>query len=118
MSFIGFPLRIQNGFLSRSGEVEAILALLRLMASTPAGSWRGCTDFGVRDLFEGARTQPDAPKIAAEKMNRALQDLEIKSYRVDAIVPEPSTDRDVDSYMVTIVSAADDTRSYSALLNP
>jgi hypothetical protein len=117
MSFIAFPLRFQNAFLLRTGEVESVVALIRLMAATPAGSWGGCSLFGVRDIFEGARTQPDAARIAAEQMNRAFEDLEIKSYRVEAITKEPATQRDVDSYVVTIVSTRDASKSYSIALN-
>jgi hypothetical protein len=117
MSFISFPLRFQNAFLQRTGEVESVVALIRLMAATPLGSWAGCSEFGVRDIFEGARTQPDAARIAAEHMNRALEDLEIKSYRVGAITKEPATERDVDSYVVTIVSTVDESKTYSIALN-
>jgi hypothetical protein len=116
MSFIAFPLRFQNAFLQRTGEVESVVALVRLMAATPSGSWGGCPEFGVRDVFENARTQPDAAKIAAERMNRALEDLEIKSYRVEGIIKEPATDRDVDSYVVTIISTADESKLYSIAL--
>src|SRR5262249_6771466 len=118
MSFIAFPLRFQNAFLQRTGEVESVVALVRLMASTPSGSWGGCSDFGVRDIFEGARIQPEAPRIAAEKMNRALEDLEIKSYRIAGIVKEPATERDVDVYTVMIVSTADESKSYPIALHP
>jgi hypothetical protein len=118
MSFIAFPLRFQNAFLQRTGEVESVIALIRLMAATPSGSWAGCSDFGVRDVFEGARMQPDAARVAAEKMNRALEELEIRSFRIAGIVKEPATERDVDSYTVMIVSTADESKSYSIALNP
>src|SRR6201996_1165938 len=117
MSFIAFPLRFQNAFLQRTGEVESVLALIRLMATTPLGSWAGCPAFGVRDIFENARTQPDTARIATEQMNRALTDLDIKSYKVGAITKEPATERDVDSYVVTIVSTTDESKSYSIALN-
>lgn len=117
MSFISFPLRFQNAFLVRTGEVESVVALIRLMAATPSGSWGGASEFGVRDIFEGARTQPDAARIAMEQMNRALEDLEIKSYRVEGIAKEPATERDVDSYVVTIVSTTDESKAYSIALN-
>jgi hypothetical protein len=118
MSFISFPLRFQNAFLMRTGEVESVVALIRLMAATPSGSWGGCSEFGVRDIFEDARTQPDAAKIAAEQMNCALEDLEIRSYRVEVITKEPAAERDVDSYVVTIVSTTDGSKTYSIALNP
>jgi hypothetical protein len=55
MSFLAFPLRLQNSFLLRTGEVEAVLGLIRMMAATPGGSWVGSRHFGVRDIFESAR---------------------------------------------------------------
>jgi hypothetical protein len=118
MSFIAFPLRFHSGFLRRTGEVESIVGLLRLMAQTPGGSWHGSADFGVRDIFERARIQQDAPKIATERINRALIDLGITGYRVESIAKEVSLNRDVDSYLVTIVSTVDGSRSYSMALNP
>ena len=118
MSFISFPLRFQNGFLRRTSEAEAILALLRLMATTPGGSWPGSKSFGVRDLFEEARTHPDAPKTAMERMNSVLVDLGITGYRVESIVKEASSNRDIDSYAVTIVSTVESSRTYSMALTP
>jgi hypothetical protein len=118
MSFIAFPLRFNNSFLRRTGEVESILTLLRLMAGTPGGSWVGSANFGVRDLFEKARTQPDAPKIATERMNRALIDLGIADYRVENIVKEVSSNRDVDEYVVILVSTVEESKTYSMALNP
>ena len=94
------------------------MCLLRLMAGTPGGSWPGSVNFGVRDLFEGARTHPDAPKQATERINRALIDLGITGYRVENIAKEVSSTRDIDSYLVTIVSAVDGFRTYSMALNP
>ena len=116
MSFIAFPLRFHNGFLRRTSEVESIVGLLRLMAGTPGGSWLGSANFGVRDIFEGARTHPGATKDAMERMNRALTDLGITGYRVENIAKEVSSTRDVDSYLVTIVSTADGTKTYSMAL--
>ena len=118
MSFIAFPLRFHDGFLRRTSEVESIMGLLRFMAGTPGGSWQGSANFGVRDVFEGARTHPAAPKEAMERINRALIDLGITGYRVENITKEVSSTRDVDSYLVTIVSTVDGSRSYSMALNP
>lgn len=118
MSFISFPLRFQNGFLRRTGEAEAILGFLRLMATTPGHSWQGSECFGVRDIFEKARTQPDAQKDAMERMNRALSDLGITGYRVDNITKEVSSNRDVDSYVVSIVSTVEPSKTYSVALTP
>jgi len=118
MSFLAFPLRFHNSFLRRTSEAESIIGLLRLMAGTPGGSWPGSANFGVRDIFETARMQPDAPKIATERMNRALLDLGITGYRVESIMKEVSSDRDVDGYVVTIASTVEGCKTYSMALNP
>jgi hypothetical protein len=118
MSFIAFPLRLENDFLRRTGEVEAVLTLIRLMAATPGGSWSGSRNFGVRDLFEGARTNPNAARQAAERMNRALNDLYITGYRVESIMKEAPSVQDVDTYVVTLVSTVDESRTYSVALSP
>src|SRR5215831_1953528 len=118
MSFISFPLRFQNGFLRRTSEADAILGLLRLMATTPGGSWRGSDSFGVRDVFERARTHPDAPKTAMERMNSVLVDLGITGYRVESIVTEAASNRDIDNYVVTIMSTVESSRTYSMALTP
>jgi hypothetical protein len=118
MSFIAFPLRFHQSFLRRTGEAESVMSLLRLMAGTPGGSWPGSAHFGVRDIFEKARTQPDAPKIATERMNRALIDLGIADYRVESVVKDVSSNRDVDEYVVTIVSTVEGAKTYSMALNP
>jgi len=118
MSFISFPLRFRQGFLRRTSEAEAIVNLLRLMATTPGGSWAGSANFGVRDIFEQVRVQADAHKIAMERMNRALIDLGITGYRVDSIEKEAASNRDVDQYVVTIVSTVESSKTYSGALIP
>ncbi len=107
--FIAFPLRLENAFLRRCEEPEAILALVRVMAGTPNGSWPACPHFGVRDFFEQARLKPDLPRQAAQEMNRALEDLGITHYKVQAIVTEPRANRDIDSYEVTLVDSSGET---------
>jgi hypothetical protein len=100
-------LRLRNAFLARTSEVEAVLAVIRIMASTPNGSWAGCAHFGIRDFFEQARTHPELPQRAIDEANLALQDLGITQYRIESIVKERQADRDVDSYAVTLASADD-----------
>lgn len=118
MSFIDFPLRLENDFLRRTDEVQAVITLIRLMAATPGGSWKGGRNFGVRDIFEGARTNPNAARDAADRMNRALNDLYITSYRVGSILREAPSNPDVDSYVVTLVSTVDESRMYPVALSP
>jgi hypothetical protein len=118
MSFIAFPLRLENNFLGRTDEVQAVITLMKLMAATPGGSWKGSRNFGVRDIFESARTNPNAARDAAERMNRALSDLYITSYRVASILKEAPSSPDVDTYVVKLVSTADESRTYSVALSP
>jgi hypothetical protein len=105
MSFIAFPLRLNKSFLQRCDEVDAILALIRVMAVTPNGSWAGSRHFGLRDLFEQARMHPELPAQAVQEVNRALEDLGITHYRVQAIVKDPQAKQDEDSYTVTLISS-------------
>lgn len=105
-SFIACPLRFRGVFLRRTGEDEAVLHLLRVMAATPHGSWPACPHFGIRDLFEQARMRPELPQIAVQEANLALQDLGVTNYRVAAIAKEAPANRDTDSYVVTIASTA------------
>jgi len=116
MSFISFPLRLHNGFLRRTSEAEAVMGLLRQMAATPGGSWPGSANFGVRDIFEKARTQAEAQREAMERMNHALIDIGITAYRVESIAKEASSSQDINSYLVTIVSTVDLSRTYSIAL--
>ena len=51
-------------------------------------------------------------------MNRALIDLGIADYRVENIVKEVSSNRDVDEYVVILVSTVEGSKTYSMALNP
>lgn len=107
ISFIEFPLRLEGSFLKRTGEPEAILRFIEMMARTPGGSWPGCRTFGVRQYFEGMRTRPEGLKQAEKAINDTLADLGIRHYRLQSIRRDPSPNADVDVYSVTIVSTAD-----------
>lgn len=106
--FLSFPLRVEEGgFLRRSDRSTAILFLMQLMARTPGGSWRACPNFGLQDLLESARRSADAPRLALERANAALQDLGFSDFTVEEIVREISERRDYDVYAVTLVSGAE-----------
>ncbi len=104
MSFIGFPLRLNKAFLDKCDEREAILRLVRIMATTPNGSWKGGKNFGVRDLFERLDRRQNVPREALEEINKALVDLGITHYRVESLAKEAQAQQDVDSYVVTLAS--------------
>ena len=103
-SFTAFPLRFRDAFLRRTEEVEAIVQLFRVMAVPPHGSWAGCAHFGWRDFFERARVRPELISKAVEEANSALRDLGITHYRVAAITKAGDSQRDIDSYEVSIIS--------------
>lgn len=83
------------------------------MATTPHGSWEGCPHFGFRDFFEQARVKPDLPKLAVQETNLALKDLGITNFQVESIARETQTNRDVDSYTVTLASTVEAGKTFS-----
>ena len=83
------------------------------MANTPHGSWKGCPHFGLRDFFEQARTRPDLPQLAIQEVNLALKDLGITALKIERISKEAQTNRDVDTYEVTVASSAEAGKTYS-----
>ena len=103
MAFIAAPIRLQGGLLKRCDEFEAIRALVQAMARTPSGSWKVSPHFGLRDFLEDARRRPRPIQTFVAELNLALQDLGITRYRVEAATREPSGQRDVDSYVLTLV---------------
>ena len=113
MNFLAFPLRLEGAFLQRTGEPEAVLQLISLMARTPSGSWPGCRTFGVRDLFEGMRLRPERLSHITESINATLIDLGITNFRLGAITKDSPDYSDVDSYSLTIIDTADPGRRYS-----
>jgi hypothetical protein len=76
------------------------------MARTPAAGWAGSSNFGLRDLLEDARRRPVLLPTVVAKLNLAFAELGITSYRVQSIEREPSTQPDVNSYVLTLVPAA------------
>jgi hypothetical protein len=99
--------------LRRTDEVPAVLSLIRVMANTPHGSWKGCPHFGLRNFFEQARARPDLPQAAIQEVNLALADLGITGLRVESITKDEQENRDVDSYSVKIASTTEAGRTYS-----
>ena len=110
---MAFPLRFAGGFLRRSDRAEAVLALVRVMANTPYGSWAGSSHFGLRELLEQSSTRPEKVQVAMEEMNRALEDLGIRDFRVDAITRESAAGAEVGQWTVTLVSTTDPAKTCS-----
>jgi hypothetical protein len=104
MSFLGFPIRLENGFLRRVDEASAVLALIEIMARTPHGSWPGCPHFGLRDYLNGPVHVPEVTRTALVELNRALSDLGIRNYRVDTLVREAPGSTGSAMFAVALVS--------------
>lgn len=115
--FIAFPLRLDNGFLRRTDEAEAVLRFIEMMARTPGGSWAGCPSFGVRHFFENMRMRPEGLRQAEKAINDTLADLGITHYRLKSIQKEPGPNPDVDVYSVTLISTEDPSMSWTARLS-
>lgn len=117
MPYLAFPLRLrEGGALHRTDEPSALLSFLQAMALTPGGSWAACPSFGFRDLLEAGRQRADSPRLAAERANRAFDDLGIEGYRVEEIVKENTQRADFDVYAVTLI-ATGSAETYSTQIN-
>ena len=103
MQSLAFPMRLQeNGLLQRAPQSASVVALLQLMARTPRGSWAGSPVFGLRDLFENSRLRADTARLAMERINEALVDLDLRGYTVSEVVRELSPGRETDTYSIVI----------------
>jgi hypothetical protein len=108
---LAFPIRLQeNGLLRRQDEMASILGLLQVMARTPAVTWAGAPRFGLRDLFEVQRNRADIARIAMQRVNEGFADLGITNYLVTEVVRELSSQREVDTYSITISKANSEER--------
>jgi hypothetical protein len=116
VNFLAFPLRLEGAFLQRTGEPEAVLQLISLMARTPAGSWPGCRTFGVRDVLEGMRLRPERVSHLTDAINTTLTDLGITNFRVGGITKDSGPYEESDVYSLTIVDTADSGRKYTTVV--
>ncbi len=107
MSSLSFPMLLQeNGLLRRTDRSASVLALLQMMARTPAGSWKAYPEFGLRDLFEGGRQRVDVAKVIAERIQANFQSLGVEGYVVTEVIREVSPNQDVDTYSITLENQA------------
>jgi hypothetical protein len=99
--------------LQRCQEPESVIALLRVMANTPYGSWPGCEHFGLRELLEQGAGRPEKVRLAVDEMNRALDDLGISNFLVEGISCETPATEEVKRWVVTLASRTERTKTYS-----
>ena len=104
MSFVAFPLRLENGFLRRVDEPAAILSLLETMARTPHGSWPGNAQFGLRDDLHSS-SRSEGIKAVLDELNRTLADLGIQNYRVESLERDAAAGEGSAVFAITLVSA-------------
>jgi hypothetical protein len=106
---LAFPMRLQsNGLLQRQDAMTSVIALLQVMARTPAGSWAGCPEFGLRDLFEGGRQRIEVGRVAMDRINSVFAELGLDQYTVSDVSRELSAHQDIDTYAITINNVAAD----------
>jgi hypothetical protein len=100
-------MRLQeNGLLQRDDRATSLIALLKIMASTPAGSWAACPNFGLRDLFENSRQRADVAALAIARINETFLELGIENYVVTEVIRELSPGRETDTYSITLENSA------------
>lgn len=100
-------MRLQeNGLLQRDDRATSLIALLKIMATTPAGSWAASPNFGLRDLFENSRQRADVAALAAVRINQTFVELGIENYVVTEVVRELSPGRETDTYTITFENSA------------
>jgi hypothetical protein len=94
---IAFPLRMPRGLLLKTGELDAYLTVIAIMARTPRGSWHGHPLFGFQELFAQVSKERLTPaqrnemtRNAATEINLVLADLGLTRYSVDSIASESS----------------------------
>lgn len=62
------------------------------------------------------RLQPEGLAQATRAINAALENLEIRRYRLDSITREPGANPDVDEYVLTLADNAEPGRTYTRKL--
>lgn len=87
------------------------------MANTPQGSWTGCPDFGLRDLLEQPNTRSGQVQVAVDQINRALEDLGVMSFRVEAMTRDSIAGAPFGQWTITLASTAEQGKTFSLRLD-
>ena len=87
---VSLPLRVNaDGQLERANPRDVLLGLFRVMAATPAGSWKHAPWFGLQQLFAEANMLLEDQQGIADAMNRALTELGVTRARVLSVTTAP-----------------------------
>lgn len=80
---VALPLRVgRDGRLVRSDPREALVALIRVMASTPRSAWSHAPWFGLQEVFAAAHPATEEQPAVAEALNAAFVGLGVRWARV------------------------------------
>lgn len=103
MPFLTFPLRLrEGGVLHRTEEADAIVRFLHVMAATPAGTWKGCPAFGLRDLLEATMQSAERCRLMVERTNGVFTDLGVLDYRIEEITQQGSVDGSSQEFSIVV----------------
>ena len=83
------------------------------MANTPHGSWAGCPHFGLREILEESSTRSEKVQVAMDQINRALEDLGITNFQVEAITRDSVAGAEVGQWTITLASTVEPGRTFS-----
>ena len=86
------------------------------MANTPQGSWTGCPQFGLRDFLEQSNARSERVQVAVDQINRALEDLGVMNFRVEAVTRDSVAGAEVGQWTITLASTAEPGRTFSLRL--
>lgn len=83
------------------------------MANTPYGSWAACPEFGFRDLLEESNSRPEKIGVAIQTLNRALENLGVIGFRVEAITRDSALGAEVGQWTIILTSTTEPGKTFS-----
>jgi hypothetical protein len=114
VDLLQLPLKVDDrGWLVRADRRQALIQMIRVMASTYAGTWAPDPEFGMRQCFEpirrgGADQQKVLDRLLQSDialLNRSLERLGMSDFRVTAVDRVANSERGESSYAVTVISS-------------
>jgi hypothetical protein len=85
---VALPIRITaDGQLERTDAVEALAAVLHIMAASSARTWPHAPWFGMQEMIAARRGEIQQPARLAEAFNTGLAGLGVDWARVETVRP-------------------------------
>jgi hypothetical protein len=98
---LALPLTIgRNGAFVRQDRSDAIVAVIGVMASTPAGFWPHAPWFGFREALEASRAQVEQVSGADDAIREALRHLGVTGITVT--IRRVELDDDVHEFAIQV----------------